>query len=256
MKKSLLILPLAAMLLAGCNLISGGSSGGKKKKSSSSEPAPSGEVSNSDQSGQTTTGGGQTTTGGGQTTTAGPTVGPVTPDLPTEHEASFAPNMTAGEHTVTFDFNANYTAYKEAFPYVAIDTGLIGIHLDGMAIMSVDCFASQGYQGGANYLMMRNKKDSDDWASANGAAFIGNCVALGTISKVSITRGASASTAQRYYVTFSNSLDTAPATTGTELEGTGDEATNTATGMTFFKITTKDKTKNGQIQSLTVTYTV
>lgn len=245
MKKSLILIPLAALVLAGCTI--GGSKGGSKKKKSSSV-SDSAQVSGS-KTNTNSSGGGGGGGGGGTTVTPGPS-------LPTEHDASFAPNMTAGEHTVTFDFDANYTAYKAEFPYVAIDTGLIGIHLDGMAVMSLDCFASQGYNGGANYLMMRNKTSSgEDWAGPNGAAFIGNCVALGTISSVTITRGASASTAQRYYVTFGSTLDTAPATAGTELEGTGDTATNTTSGATFFKITTKDKTKNGQIQSLTVTYT-
>lgn len=239
MKKSLILIPLAALVLAGCT-IGGSKSSGKKKKSSS--VSDSAQVSGSKASGTSASGGGG---GGGTTTTPEPT-------LPTEHDASFAPNMTAGEHTVTFDFDANYTTYKAEFPYVSTDTGLVGLHLDGMAVMSNGCWASQGYNGGANYLMMKNK---DGYADANGAAFIGNCVALGTISSVTITRGASASTAQKYYVTFGSTLDTAPATAGTELEGTGDTATNTTSGATFFKITTKDKTKNGQIQSLTVTYT-
>lgn len=247
MKKSLILIPLAALVLAGCT-IGGSKSSGKKKKSTSvtDTAQTSGSKTNTNTSGGGSSGGG----GGGTTVTPGPS-------LPTEHDASFAPNMTPGEHVITFDFDANYTTYKAAFPYVAIDTGLIGIHLDGMAIMSLDCFASSGYDGGPNYLMMRNKtKSGEDWAGPNGAAFIGNCVALGTISKVEITRGASASASQRYYVTFGSSLDTAPASSGTELEGTGDSATNTTSGMTFFKVTTKDKTKNGQIQNLKVTYTV
>lgn len=242
MKKSLILIPLAAMVLAGCT-IGGSKSSGKKKKSSS--VSDSAQVSGSKQSGTSTSQGGGGG-GGGTTVTPGPS-------LPTEHDASFAPNMTAGEHVITFDFDANYTTYKAAFPYVSADTGLVGIYLDGMAVMTNGCWASQGYNGGANYLMMKNK---DGFADANGASFIGNCVALGTISKVEITRGASASTAQRYYVTFGSSLDTAPASSGTELEGTGDSATNTTSGMTFFKVTTKDKTKNGQIQNLKVTYTV
>ena len=242
MKKSLILIPLAALVLAGCT-IGGSKSSGKKKKSSS--VSDSAQVSGSKQSGTSTSQGGGGG-GGGTTVTPGPS-------LPTEHDASFAPNMTAGEHTITFDFDANYTTYKAAFPYVSTDTGLVGLHLDGMAVMTNGCWASQGYNGGANYLMMKNK---DGYSDANGAAFIGNCVALGTISSVTITRGASASTAQRYYVTFGSSLDTTPATAGTELEGTGDTATNTTSGATFFKVTTKDKTKNGQIQSLTVTYTV
>ena len=251
MKKSLLILPLAALLLAGCNLLPSSGGGSKKKKSTSGEPAPSGEVSNSDQSGQTTTGGGQTTTGGGQTTTAGPTVGPVTPDYPTEHDASFAANMTAGEHTVTYNFGTDYADYKNDFPYVAEDTGKVGLTLGGMAVVSNGCFV--GSYNSVGYLMMKNK---DNYATNNGLAFIGNCVALGTISKVEITRGDSASTAQRYCVSFSSSFDDSPVTTGTTLEGTGDSATNSAAGMTFFKVTTTDNSKNGQIKILTVTYTV
>lgn len=240
MKKSLILLPLTAMLLSACALLPGG---GGKKSSSSASGSASGSGSNPSQSSGQSGGGG----GGG---------GGGDVDLPTAHQDSFASNMTAGEHTLTFDFNANYEDYKAEFPYVTIDTGLIGIYLDGMAVMSNNCFASAGYQGGANYLMMRNKKDSEKWADANGSAFIGNCVALGTISKVELTRGDSASTEQKYYVTFSDSLDTNPASSGTELSGTGDSATNSESGKTFFKITTKDKGKNGQIKLLKVTYTV
>ncbi len=242
MKKSLILIPLAAMVLAGCTV--GKSSGKKKKSTSATDTAQtSGSKTNTNTS----------TTGGSGSGRGDTTVVPPGPSLPTEHEASFAPNMTPGEHTITFDFDANYTTYKPAFPYVSADTGLVGIYLDGMAIMTNGCWASQGYNGGANYLMMKNK---DGFADANGASFIGNCVALGTISKVEITRGASASTSQRYYVTFGSSLDTAPASSGTELEGTGDSATNATSGMTFFKVTTKDKAKNGQLQNLKVTYTV
>ena len=72
MKKSLLILPIAALILSGCNLMSGGSSGGKKKKSTSDEP--SGDVS--------------TTTGQTPTGPVGPSVAPTsgTPQGDVEHD--------------------------------------------------------------------------------------------------------------------------------------------------------------------------
>ena len=248
MKKSLLVLPLAALLLAGCNLIP--SSGGSGKKKTSNTDNPTGDVSGSGQ-GQsgTTTGGGQTT--GTPTPTAGPTVTSEAPSYPSEHDSSFASNMTAGEHTVTYDFGSDYATYKNDFPYVAEDTGKVGLHLGGMATVSNGCFV--GSYNSSGYLMMKNK---DNYASNNGLAFIGNCAALGTISSITITRGDSASTAQKYCVSFSSSFDDSPVTTGTTLEGTGDTATNDAAGMTFFKITTTDNSKNGQIKVLTITYTV
>ena len=102
--------------------------------------------------------------------------------------------------------------------------------------------------------MMKNK---DGFATANGNAFIGNCVTLGAITKVEITIGSSASPNQKYYITFSKSYSEAAQTTG-ELIGTeGGSATASASdGYGFFTISTSNKAVNGQLGSLSVTYTI
>lgn len=230
MKKSLVLLPFAAFLLTGCLALPG--AGGDSSSSSSTSSSSSSSTR--------------------------PTITPTTPtvtpaeDLPTSHGASF--DLTPGEHVFTINFVTDYEKYAGSgngvFPYVANDTGLSGGMLEGMAIMSNGCYCAN-YQG-SGYVMMKNKD-----RSAKGCAFIGNCVSLGAVTKVEFTAGASASTAQKYDITFSSTLEKTASTSGTEVAHPGGSATCAASeGKGFFRLSTKDITKNGQLGTLSVTYVI
>ena len=231
MKKSLILLPLAAIMLSGCL------------------PLPGGETSGTSAGGSGASATSQTSTSGGSATfTPAPTVAPAT--LPTTHEASF--DVTPGNHIVTLDFTTDYETYKSAFPRVEATTGLIGMHLAGMATMTNNCFV--GSYNNVGYLMMKNK---DDYATNNGAAFIGNCASLGAITHIEFTAGSSASTSQKYDITLSKELVKEPGTSGTEISHpSGSVDATVADGYGYFRITTKDTSKNGQTGKLIISYTI
>ena len=230
MKKSLVLLPFAAFLLTGCLSLPGLNPGGDTSDSSSSSSS--------------------------KPTSTVPVVPtsatPAGDELPTSHGASF--DLTPGEHVFTVNFTTDYEKYSGSgngvFPYVGNDTGVTGGMLEGMAIMSNGCFCSSYNNSG--YVMMKNKD-----RSAKGNAFIGNCVSLGAVTKVEFTCGASASTAQKYDITFSSTLEQTAGTSGTEIAHPGGNATCAASeGKGFFRLSTKDISKNGQIGTLSVTYVI
>ena len=232
------------MLLSACALLPGG---GGKKGSGSSSGSASGSGSNPSQSSSQSGGGG----GGGGSAT-----------LPTEHGEGV--DTSSGTHSVTLDFNENWSDYKsDFFGTVDVDTGLIGGHLSGLATMTMDCYIGYNSTEKYDYLMLKNKKGTSDaasWYSVNGAAFIGNCVTLGAIQsvEVTITKGSSASA--KYDVVFSNSLSTSAATGGTVIDGSAEGKTETVTPSStdcgFFKITCSTEKYNGQISSIKITYTI
>ena len=233
MKKSLVLLPLAAFLLTGCMGLSlpgfgGGDSSDSSSSSSSSKPSSS-------------------------STPITPTSA-TTPeaDLPTAHGSNF--DSSVGTHTLVLDFTTDYATYKEDFPYVSSTTGLVGETLGGgIAVMTNNCFVGTPNDNiNYGYLMMKNK---DDYASNNGNAFIGNCVSMGTITSVTFECGAKAATAQTYDVAFYSELNKQPSSSGTQVAHPG-STVNASAGASFFKITAKDSAKNGQITKLTVVYTI
>lgn len=237
MKKTNLVLfpVLAALLLAGCT-----STPKKKKKTSSGA-----QTSQKTSSGKTTSGGGATskTTSQGGGTSATPTP---------SGDSTF--NLTPGTHTTVIDFVTNYSQYKSDFAgYVEASTGLVTGSLGGLAVNSVHCFVSS--YSGSGYLMMQNNKSQTDWTSTHGVAFFGNTASLGSISEISFTPGSSASTAAVYNVAILDSAVTAEggSSAGTSFTGSGGKVTGSGG---FFCITATNAAKNGQIGTLTVTYTI
>lgn len=227
MRKSLILLPLAALVLSGCMLMPG------KKDTSSG----SGSGSGSNTGSVVPTG----DTGGG---------GNVPTDLPTSHDSSFP---TSG--TLEIDFIADGPSYKDSFPYVENDTPTSGGHLGGMAIMSNGCYV--GSYSGKGFMMMKNKD-----RSSMGCAFIGNCVSLGVITKVEIVApdsGVSVAGSQKYDITLSKEMTTTASTSGKEFSTPITNASVTATesdGYSYFKISTKESSKNGHIGAIKVTYKI
>ena len=238
MKKGLILLPLAAIMLSGCLPMPG--AGGSSAESSSSSPAAS-------------TSGQKTTTG---TFTPAPTAAPAA--FPTAHGAGI--DLSAGEHTISFDFNTDYEAAYEAFGYVKIDTGLQGFLFKDMATMSYDCWANKGYNSGdPNYLMMRNTDSSSGTYSQNELAYLGNCVTLGAITKVEISTPSGSSGNQSYAVALTKDLVKEPGASGTVAltgAGSGSVTASASDGYGFFRVTTTQKKYNGQLATLSITYVI
>ena len=232
MKKSLILLPIAAMILSGCSLLPA-----KKSKSSSS-------ATNTQQSGSTKSSGSVTPVNPSSDT-------PV--DWPTAHESTF--DTTPGEHTVTYDFNSEYTALKEAFPYVTADMSAFHVYMKGMSTMVYHCWCNANSSPAYNYLFMRNNNGFYD--NKKVTAFIGNHVTLGAITKVEITCPDNSSASAKYDITLSKTVSEEPSTSGTELTKEGGSVTaSVSDGYGFFKITQKDTTHNGQLSTLKITYTI
>ena len=240
MKKTNLVLfpVLAALLLAGCT----GTRKPKKKKSSSEAPV-SGSVTPTPTSGVKPTSGVTPTS---QTPT--PTSQTPTPS----GDSTF--NFTPGTHTTVIDFVHNYSDYKNNFAgYVTADSGLIDGTLGGLAINSVHCFVSN-FEG-SGYVMMQNNKKQTDWTGTHGVAFFASTASLGNITEISFTPGSSASTSAVYNIAILSAPVTAEggSSAGTNFTGTGGKVTGSGS---YFCITSTDAKRNGQIGSLTVTYTI
>ena len=224
MKKSLILLPLTAALLSSCFLMP------SKKTSKTSGSSSSGSGSGSDQ----------------------PTVEPV----PTE-AADFV--FTSGEHTATLDFKNSSDNYKKDFPYVEKDTGKFTGTTGGLDFTAVSCFVSA--YSGEGYMMMQNKKNNESWSETNGNAFFASAKSLGAITSISFVCGTSASTAQSYVITLSKTpIDSAQSTSENIIGHPGNASkpvtASVSDGYSYFAISTKDGGRNGQIGTLTITYTI
>ena len=226
MKKSLILLPLTALFLSGCMLLPG-----KKTSSSSSSQSGGGDEPTVDPGG-----------GGGGDDPSG---------------VDFV--MTSGNHTGVLDFKNSSEKYKNDFPFVTKETGQITGTTGGLAYTSVDCFV--GKYGDEGYLMMQNKKDSDSWSSVNGNAFFANTESLGAITAIEFVCGTKASTAQSYIITLSKTPISEAQATGSNTIGHPGNAGKPVTatvddGYGYFAISSKDGTRNGQVGTLKVTYTI
>lgn len=233
MKKGLILLPLAAFMLSSCMLMPG------KKTDSSSGGGGGGGSQSSDTGGEGGGGGG----GGG-----GGDVESVDFDF------------TSGTHTAVLNFVTDYSNYKDDWPFVDISTGIFDSSMAGMAFTANGSFPDA--YSGSGYLMMRNKdKNNNSWSDANGNAFIATATSLGAITSISFTCGANASSSQSYVVSLSKTpIDTPQASGVKTVAHPGTQSTpitaTVADGYSYFAITTKDGGRNGQIATLSVTYTI
>ena len=235
MKKTNLVLfpVLAALLLAGCT------STPKKKKKTSSGAETSQKSGTSAKTTSQGGGGGGTsnpTSQGGQTSTTPTPSG----------DSTFNLTPGSGQHTVSVDF----ASIKKSFPYVDASTGLYEVDFAGLSSNGVGCYVST--YNSASFLMMKNK---DDFYTNHGAAFIANKVSLGSISEISFTPGSSASANAVYNVAILDAAVTAEggSTAGQSFTGSGGKVTGSGA---YFCITCTSDKYNGQLGTLTITYTI
>lgn len=232
MKKSLILLPLVALVLAGCTT---GGSKGKKKKSSSESTS---QKSSGSGSGPTVA---PTSSGGGGTSRA----------------VDF--DLTPGTHTAVVDFEYNWEAYS--YPRCeATDT-----EPKEQANAGITWNYFHTYRGSyeeAYWLHMRNKgsSDSDDSWYKNGWAWFGNTTDLGSIESIEVVVRSGASASLKYDLSVGTSAFTTAQTGGTQFDSSG-KGSYTGSGKGFFAISNKpmdnlSKIKNGQIALLTVKYTI
>ena len=225
MKKSLILLPLAAAVLSGCMLLPG------KKTSSGSS---SGGTSGSGSSGSTQ-----------------PTV------EPTPSEAvDFV--LSSGTHTAVLDFENNPDGYT--YPRAEQgDTQALAGEFGGLHWNIYHSYKGQYTDektGVTSYwLMMKNK---DNW-DATSQAWFGNTDSLGSITSIEVTVRSGASTKLSYDLSVGSTAYTSAQTTGTEFAA-GTKGTYSGSGKGFFAVSTRPisgtNKYNGQIARITVTYTI
>lgn len=251
MKKSLFILPLAAMALASCDLSaimgqitdlipfwpkgdttqsSSSSSSGSKSSSSSSKTSSSSSSKTSSSSSSSKT------------------------------SSSSSSSQQPGEYTITLDFVTDYEALDNE-QYVAQDTGLFEDNFGGqLAFTSMGCFV--GSYSGSGYVMMQNQKSGTDWTTGRGGlAFFANTENFGSITRIEMSTGVNGATTT-YDITLSKTPITSAQTGGTEVAGVnkqivvGEVTASEDDGYGYFAISTKNKAKNGQVGKLVIEYTI
>ncbi len=227
MKKSLVLLPFAAILLMGC------------------------------------------AQNGGQTTAA-PTTGPTVPPAPTSvvPTTTETPTTTGqgGEVDVdSFALDFTDTKYKDdkIFPYIE-NNDITQFSMAGFTWNDRGAYASAGYDGAPNYVMLNNKK----YGRPDGS-FIGNSDKfVKTITAISITTPATGSSGNAEYALIASASKEIKALTDGDVvkeEKGGNSKTISATldaskGYKYFAIFAKfdstkadDKQYNGQLAALSVT---
>ena len=160
--------------------------------------------------------------------------------------------LTAGTHTAILDFENNPDGYTYPRAEQA-DTEAKDGTFGGM-----DWKIYHSYKGsyeGQYWLMMKNK---DDW-DANGQAWFGNAVSLGSITSIEVTVRTGASAKLSYDLSVGSSAFSSAQTGGTEF-AVGTKGTYTGSGDGYFAISTKpvsgSNKYNGQIAQVKVTYTI
>ena len=227
MKKGLILLPLAAFMLSSCMLMPG------KSSSSSGGGGGGGQGGGGEDTGDTEGGGGDV-------------------------EAKDF-DLSSGTHTAVLNFKDNPDNYKDVFPFVDKDTGPFERTVGGLDFGFVSCFV--GSYNGAGYLMMQNNKSGTSWSQDNGNAYFASKQSLGAITSIAFTCGANASTAQSYVVSLGKEPFSSAQSSGVKtVSHPGTQSTpitaQASDGYSYFAISTKDGAKNGQIATLTVTYTI
>ena len=220
MKKSLILLPLVALVLAGCTT---GGSKGKKKKSSSESTS-------------------QKTSGSGSGPTVSPGPGPA-------GKADF--DLTPGRHTAILDFEN----YPDDYTYPRAEEGDTEGKAGNFGGMNWLIFHSyKGSYEGQYWLMM---KDKDNWDATSNAWFA-NSDSLGSIESIEVAIRTGASAKKKYDLSVGNSAFTSAQTGGTEFD-INSYGRYSGSGNGYFCVSTKKDSGNaynGQISKLTVTYTI
>ena len=167
--------------------------------------------------------------------------------------------------TLVLDFQDTTWKDESITPYIAVtDMGVMkSFTYEGIEYNDVGCYASAGYNGAANYLMMKNTKygESKDQYS-KVPAFFGNKTAFkNPIKKVEVVvEGSSSSANTIYRVAIGTSAVEAPVTEGgaTGKKGQTFSTTSTDANAFYFSVSTNKtadgKIYNGQIYKVTVTF--
>jgi len=223
--KKLFLLPLfAALALTGCNI------GGKDSGGGGSEPG--GDV---DPEGGG--GGGGGASGGG----------------------------SVSDKEVVLDFTSSYWSDNKVTPYISnTEMGALkDFSYGGTTYNDVGCYASKGYNGGTNYLMMKNTKYGEAKDQfAEDPAYISNRTAFAkAIKKVKVeVEGESSSGNTIYRVNIGTSEYTAAVTEGgqTGKKGQTIELVSNDANAHYFAVSTnktaEGKIYNGQLLKVTISF--
>ena len=160
--------------------------------------------------------------------------------------------LTSGTHTAILDFENDPDRYT--YPRAEeTDTEAQDGNFGGL-----DWKIYHSYKGsyeGQYWLMMKNK---DNW-DANGQAWFGNAVSLGSITSIEVVVRTGASSKLSYDLSVGSTMFTTAQTGGTEF-AVGTKGTYSGSGSGFFAISTKPVSGtnkyNGQIAQVKVTYTI
>ena len=167
--------------------------------------------------------------------------------------------------TLVLDFTDTSWKDDSVTPYIAdTDMGVMkSFTYEGIEYNDVGCYASTGYNGAPNYLMMKNTKygaKKDEFSTV--PAFFGNKTAFDKpIKKVEVeVEGSSSSGNTIYRVAIGKAAVEAPVTEGgaTGKKGQTFSTTSTDANAYYFSVSTNKtsdgKIYNGQLVKVTVTF--
>lgn len=167
---------------------------------------------------------------------------------------------------VVLDFTDTSWKDNKVTPYINAEKDMGKLYTftyQGITYNDIGCYASAGYQGAPNYLMMKNTGyGADKKQYATSYAFIGNQTAFTSpIKKVEVViEGTNSSGNTIYRVNIGTSAATSAVSTGGETGKKGQTITVTSTDSNayYFSISTNatsdNKIYNGQLVKVTVSF--
>lgn len=171
-----------------------------------------------------------------------------------------------GENSLVLDFTDTVWKDERITPYISAeeDMGVLkSFTYEDIVYNDIGCYASAGYDGAPNYLMMKNTKygaKKDQYATV--PAFFGNKTPFSSpIKKVTVeVEGSSSSGNTIYRVNIGSSEMTSAQTSGgaTGSKGQTFSTTSTASDAYYFSVSTNktadNKIYNGQLVSVTIEF--
>lgn len=169
----------------------------------------------------------------------------------------------SGEQVV-LDFTDTSWKDNKITPYISeTDMGVLkNFTYEGIEYNDIGCYASNGYDGAPNYLMMKNTKyGADKKQYATVYAMFGNKTAFSKpIKKVEVEiEGTSSSASTLYRVNIGTSAVESAVTTGGKTGSKGQTITETSSdsGAYYFSVSTNavdGKIYNGQLVKVTISF--
>ncbi|MBQ0008733.1 MAG: hypothetical protein KBS97_00405 [Firmicutes bacterium] len=172
----------------------------------------------------------------------------------------------SGGDSIVLDFTDPTWKDSKVFPYIGDDDigALKTFTYEGIEYNDIGCYASAGYQGAPNYLMMKNKygdKDNPTYAKDGQYAMFGNKTAFSKpIKKVEVVvEGSSSSGNTVYRVNISSSAATSAVSDGGQTGSKGQtfSVSSEESDAYYFSVSTNSKDNkiyNGQLVKVTVSF--